>query len=76
MFSILKSLILTVGLTSYRVAFERENITEFVKQKDGTIFSTHNKISPIFSVEVITLSRNTTIPPIPAKTKCKKIVTV
>jgi hypothetical protein len=76
MFSILKSSILTVGLTAYRVDFEIENITEFVKQKDGTIFSTHNNISPIYSVEVITRRRSTTMPPIPAKTKCRNIVTV
>jgi hypothetical protein len=52
------------------------NITELVKQKEGTIFKTHRRMSPTLSVDGIILSMNTTIPPIPANTKCINIVIV
>ena len=51
-------------------------ITELVRQKEGTILRTQNRVSPIISVDSINLRMKTTMPPIPAKIKCIKMVTV
>jgi hypothetical protein len=49
---------------------------ELVRGNEGTIFRIQLSKSPMLLVELMILSTNTTIPPIPENTKCKNIVTV
>jgi hypothetical protein len=49
---------------------------ESVRQYEGMILKTQMSASPTAYVELISLRITATIAPIPAMTKCRKIVTV
>jgi predicted ABC-type exoprotein transport system permease subunit len=64
------------GLAVKRRSLEASNIIELVKQNDGTIFNQMWRRSPIRYVDSIILRIIVVIEPMPAKAKCRKIVTV